>query len=91
MPALRAILPPPPGRSSTLCTVEPGRDEAHRQRVAGTDVGLGPDSTMSSTFEAVRRDVALLTVEVVQQRDRTGPVRVVLMARRAPEWRPCCA
>jgi len=44
MPAERAILPPPPGRSSTLCTVEP----VGMKRIAascGTDVALAPDST----------------------------------------------
>src|ERR1700722_6575065 len=54
-----------------------GRDEAHRQRVAGADVGLGTGFDHVVDLEAVgREDVALLAVEVVQERDATGAVRV---------------
>ena len=38
MPAERAILPPWPGRSSTLCTVGADGDVAQRQGVAGPDL-----------------------------------------------------
>src|SRR6202044_1234156 len=59
-----------------------GRDEAHRQRVAGADVGLRAGLDVVADLQAVwRQDVALLTVGVVQQRNTAGAVGVVLNGR----------
>ena len=57
-------------------------DVAQRQRVAGTDVGALARLDHVADLEVLRgEDVALLAVEVVQQGDATGAVRVVLDGR----------
>ena len=81
-PAERASLAPPPGRSSTAWISGTGRDVAQRQVVAGLDVGVGAGLDHVALRQTLRRnDVALLAVEVVQQRDVGGAVRVVLDVR----------
>src|SRR6185503_18858602 len=55
------------------------RDVAQRQRVAGADLGVGPREQSVALAHAVGRDdVALLAVDVVEQGDPRGAVRVVL-------------
>src|SRR5258707_4863116 len=57
-------------------------DVAHRQVVAGLDVGVGAGLHDVALREPLRRnDVALLTVEEVRQRDVRGAVWVVLDVR----------
>ena len=59
-----------------------GGDVAQRQVVAGLDVGVGARLHHVALRKPLRRnDVALLAVEVVQQRDVRGAVRVVLDVR----------
>src|SRR6185312_13344775 len=59
-----------------------GRYVAQRQVVAGLDVGIGTGLNHITLRQALRRnDVALLAVEVVQQRDVGGAIRVVLDVR----------
>ena len=56
-----------------------GRDVAQRQVVADLDVGVRTSLNDGALGQALRRDdVALLAVEVVQQRNVCGAVRVVL-------------
>src|SRR6516165_1244146 len=51
-----------------------GRDRPQRQRVAGLDVGARPVLHAVALRQALRRqDVALLAVQVVEQRDARGP------------------
>src|SRR3954451_6998012 len=58
------------------------RDVAQRQGVARLDVGARPVLHLVALVEVARgQDVALLAVGVVQQRDPSGPVRVVLDVR----------
>src|SRR3954454_2369050 len=58
------------------------RDVAERQRVAGTDLGLGAGHQLVAARHAVGGDdVALLAVGVVQQGDPRRAVRVVLDVR----------
>src|SRR5262245_74524 len=58
------------------------RDVAQRQVVARLDVGADARLDPHALLEAFRRDdVALLAVDVVQQRDPSRPVRVVLDVR----------
>src|SRR5215212_6397626 len=59
-----------------------GRDVLERKRVADADLGFGTALHRRPDGESVRRqDVALLAVDVVQQRDVGGAVRVVLDMR----------
>ena len=59
-----------------------GRDVAQRQVVAGLDVGVRPLLDHVALRKSLRRDdVALLAVDVVQQRDVRGAVGVVLDVR----------
>src|SRR5690606_7235798 len=59
-----------------------GRDVAQRQVVARLDVGVRPVLDPVALLQAPRgEDVALLAVEVVQQRDAGRAVRVVLDVR----------
>src|SRR5699024_2144701 len=54
-------------------------DVAQREAVTGLDVGLRTVLDLGALLEAGgRQDVALLAVHVVQQRDTSGAVRVVL-------------
>src|SRR3954447_24488711 len=89
-PAERASWPPRPGCSSTLwITVPTGiRDSGRqlptvtprqRQAVADRDLGVRAAGHHRADLQALRReDVALDAVDVVQQRDVRGAVRVVL-------------
>src|SRR5690606_38332047 len=55
------------------------RDVAHRQRVAGADLGALAVLDHVADLQALGgEDVALLAVEVVQKGDAAGAVRVVL-------------
>src|SRR5580693_3208714 len=55
------------------------RDVAKRHRVSGFDVGVLARHDRVSDFHPVRRqDVALVAVDIVQEGDAGGPVRVVL-------------
>src|SRR5438445_1836802 len=80
------------GRAGHLCaaagpqlhSVDHGarRDVAQRKVVAGLDVGVGTRLHHVALRQALRRnDVALLAVEVMQQSDVGGAVRVVLDVR----------
>src|ERR1700759_5267809 len=77
-PADRASLAPPPGRSSTAWTKVPAGMLRIGRLLPGLMSALAPDSTTSLRQSLWRNDVALLTVNVVQQRDVRGAVRVVL-------------
>src|SRR5699024_1735317 len=56
-----------------------GRDVAQRQVVTDLDVGAGAGLDDGALLQALRgEDVTLLAVEVVEQRDVRGAVRVVL-------------
>jgi len=58
------------------------RDEAQRQVVAGLDVGVARRQHRVADLEAVgAQDVALLAVDVVQERDARRAVRIVLDRR----------
>src|SRR5688572_3019906 len=58
------------------------RDPAQRQRVARQDVRGRPGYDLGADVQAVRREyVALLAVDVVEERDPSRPVRVVLDRR----------
>ena len=79
MPAERPSWPPRPGLQLDVVDDGADRDAAQRQRVADGDVDLRAGLDVHADPQAVRRqDVALLAVEVVQQRDVGGAVRVVL-------------
>ena len=81
-PAERAILAPPPGRSSIACTTVPTGMLRSGRALPGLMSALGPFSIAVALLEQSRReDVALLAVGVVQQRDPRGAVRVVLDVR----------
>ena len=82
MPAERAILAPPPGRSSMAWTTVPTGMLRSGRLLPGLMSALGPVSTRVALAQPRRRDdVALLAVGVVQQRDPRGAVGVVLDVR----------
>ena len=81
-PAERAILPPAPGLELDVVHHGADGDVAQRQRVAGADLGALARLQLVADLQVLRgEDVALLAVEVVQQRDAAGAVGVVLDGR----------
>ena len=65
-----------------LWIIVPERDVAERHRVARLDVGVAARDDRVADLQAVgREDVALLAVDVVEERDARGAVRVVLDRR----------
>ena len=81
-PAERAILAPPPGRSSTAWISVPDGMLRSGRLLPGLMSALAPDSIDVALRESLRRnDVALLAVQEVQQCDVGGAVRVVLDVR----------
>ena len=82
MPAERAILAPPPGRSSIAWIVVPTGMLRSGRLLPTLMSALAPDSSARALAQVLRRDdVALLAVGVVQQRDPGGAVGVVLDVR----------
>ena len=78
-PAERAIWPPLPGFSSTLCTSVPVGMFSSGSALPGLMSASAPDCTMRADAQTGgREDVALEAVGVVEQRDARRPVRVVL-------------
>ena len=65
-----------------LWIIVPERDVAERHRVAGLDVGVAAGDDLVADLHAVgREDVALVAVDVVEERDARRAVGVVLDGR----------
>jgi hypothetical protein len=80
-PAERAILAPPPGRSSIAWTTVPTGMLRSGRLLPGLMSALAPFSIGRPAQPRWGEDVALLAVLVVQQRDPRGAVGVVLDVR----------
>jgi hypothetical protein len=78
-------LPPAAGLELDVVDRRAQRDLLQRERVPRQDVGVGARGDHLPDAEALRRDdVALLAVDVVQQRQARRAVRIVLDGRDAP-------
>ena len=81
-PAERAICPPLPGFSSMLCTTVPAGIFFSGSALPTRMSASGPETTVRPTVEPDRaKNVALLAVGVVQQRDPRRAVRIVFDRR----------